>query len=182
MDKNIMSRKIFEKTWQLDIEFNYQENLQEMFEGTSISFYSNDEEIDIFYVFAGLTPITIGDYIGLQAHVPTAEFPSGEIKWSLEVFENGKSNAILVDNGTFILDGESRSLTPKELEAIGQKNTKNGLFPALSIANKDLTKSRLKICGECPELIKPTWTCKKCGCFMKVKTKLENVVCPLGKW
>lgn len=49
---------------------------------------------------------------------------------------------------------------------------------------KDLNTSnkRFQICKECPELIKLTKTCKKCGCFMKAKTLLEAATCPIGKW
>jgi len=46
----------------------------------------------------------------------------------------------------------------------------------------DLAKERLSICKACPELIKLTTQCKKCGCFMAAKTKLKQAVCPIGKW
>lgn len=46
----------------------------------------------------------------------------------------------------------------------------------------EISDNRLSICKECPELIKFTTQCKKCGCFMAAKTKLENATCPLGKW
>jgi hypothetical protein len=42
--------------------------------------------------------------------------------------------------------------------------------------------TRLKICKSCPELIKLTTQCKKCGCFMSAKTKLQAAKCPIGKW
>lgn len=42
--------------------------------------------------------------------------------------------------------------------------------------------NRLSICQQCPEFIKLTSQCKKCGCIMKLKTKLELANCPLGKW
>ena len=45
-----------------------------------------------------------------------------------------------------------------------------------------LAKERYNICLSCPELIKSTKQCKKCGCFMAAKTKLELAVCPIGKW
>jgi hypothetical protein len=45
-----------------------------------------------------------------------------------------------------------------------------------------LGKERLDICKACPELIKLTTQCKKCGCFMSAKTKLKQATCPLGKW
>jgi len=41
---------------------------------------------------------------------------------------------------------------------------------------------RLEICKNCPYFIKLTSQCKKCGCFMKEKTKLPNSECPIGKW
>lgn len=43
-------------------------------------------------------------------------------------------------------------------------------------------EERMAICLACPELIKLTKQCKKCGCFMEAKTKLPNASCPLGKW
>lgn len=50
------------------------------------------------------------------------------------------------------------------------------------IKEKTYPKERLEICKECPRLFAPTFTCKECGCFMKVKTQLKNAKCPLGKW
>jgi hypothetical protein len=41
---------------------------------------------------------------------------------------------------------------------------------------------RYDICKSCPELIKLTSQCKKCGCIMSLKTKLEMASCPIGKW
>jgi hypothetical protein len=48
--------------------------------------------------------------------------------------------------------------------------------------DKEKAFERLSICNSCPELFKPTWSCKKCGCFMKVKARLESSECPIGKW
>lgn len=45
-----------------------------------------------------------------------------------------------------------------------------------------IKKERLDICKACPELIKLTTQCKKCGCFMDAKTGLPHAECPLGKW
>ena len=65
---------------------------------------------------------------------------------------------------------------------------KNGVSP-LDIfnpnapkADPELAEQRLNICKGCPELIQLTTTCKMCGCFMSVKTKLQGATCPLGKW
>jgi hypothetical protein len=46
----------------------------------------------------------------------------------------------------------------------------------------ELIKERLDICHACPAFRPLTQTCKKCGCFMKMKTQLEKAYCPLGKW
>lgn len=47
---------------------------------------------------------------------------------------------------------------------------------------EDIAAERFEICKACPELIKLTKQCKKCGCFMAAKTKLIGAECPLGKW
>ena len=54
-------------------------------------------------------------------------------------------------------------------------------------ANKErvgakLKAERLAICKTCPFLIKATNQCKKCGCFMNLKTQLAEAYCPVGKW
>ena len=50
------------------------------------------------------------------------------------------------------------------------------------IVEQKISKERLDICRSCQYLIPITYTCKKCGCFMIVKSKLENSVCPIGRW
>jgi hypothetical protein len=44
-----------------------------------------------------------------------------------------------------------------------------------------ISKERMSICNACTELL-PTGNCKKCGCFMSLKTKLPHAFCPLNKW
>jgi hypothetical protein len=56
------------------------------------------------------------------------------------------------------------------------------LNPNTKKASEDLAKERFDICLACPELIDITKQCKKCGCFMSAKTKLEKATCPIGKW
>jgi hypothetical protein len=48
--------------------------------------------------------------------------------------------------------------------------------------SSSIQNERMDICRACPELIKITSQCKKCGCFMKEKTKLADASCPLNKW
>jgi hypothetical protein len=56
------------------------------------------------------------------------------------------------------------------------------LNPMTKHAAEELSDSRMSICRSCPELIKLTSQCKKCGCFMSIKTKYEAAKCPIGKW
>jgi hypothetical protein len=65
---------------------------------------------------------------------------------------------------------------------------KNGVTPidmlnpqTKRVSDNDAEK-RFDICKACPELISLTNQCKKCGCFMLAKTKLEKATCPIGKW
>lgn len=56
------------------------------------------------------------------------------------------------------------------------------LNPKTKHADHELAQKRYSICLECPELFQATKQCKKCGCFMAAKTKLEKATCPMGKW
>ena len=50
------------------------------------------------------------------------------------------------------------------------------------VDEQHIQQNRLRICEQCDFYIKLTQQCKKCGCFMKIKTKLKNATCPLQKW
>lgn len=41
---------------------------------------------------------------------------------------------------------------------------------------------RLNICKSCVYYFKPTGTCKRCLCFMKVKSRISNLECPEKYW
>jgi len=56
------------------------------------------------------------------------------------------------------------------------------LDPRVPRSTPEEAERRFSICKECPEIIELTSTCKKCGCFMYIKTKLQLANCPLGKW
>lgn len=83
----------------------------------------------------------------------------------------------------------NNTFTAEELENI-MADSKNKdtvkpwdmINPNTEWAEKSLSNERYNICLTCPELIKLTRQCKKCGCFMAVKTKLQEAKCPLGKW
>jgi hypothetical protein len=69
-----------------------------------------------------------------------------------------------------------------------QYKEKNGvtpldmLNPSTRNVSETVANNRYQICLECPFLIQATKQCKKCGCFMALKTQLEKAKCPIGKW
>jgi hypothetical protein len=69
------------------------------------------------------------------------------------------------------LDGSNKKARPWD---IFNKNIEK--------VSSKIQEERMSICLGCPELIKATKQCKKCGCFMELKTKLPNAECPLQKW
>jgi hypothetical protein len=52
----------------------------------------------------------------------------------------------------------------------------------LKKVEEELSNKRLAICSSCPEYVRLTHQCKKCGCIMNLKTKLPHAECPIGKW
>lgn len=55
---------------------------------------------------------------------------------------------------------------------------------------EEFANKRIDICNACPELflysfIKDKWSvhkCRKCGCVIKLKTRVQEEQCPLDKW
>jgi hypothetical protein len=78
----------------------------------------------------------------------------------------------------------SEELTPWERykQRLGETRPWDVVNPNTEWATEEKTKERFDICNGCPELINLTTQCKKCGCIMKIKTKLEKASCPIGKW
>ncbi len=54
--------------------------------------------------------------------------------------------------------------------------------PNTEYVDSSISSARYDICKRCPELFDLTKQCKKCGCFMALKTKLAEATCPIGKW
>lgn len=46
----------------------------------------------------------------------------------------------------------------------------------------NIRNERLNICRDCEHYFKLTGSCKKCGCFMRIKTTLSFTECPIGLW
>lgn len=93
---------------------------------------------------------------------------------------------------------------PFYCESIDEKEINNEKFPSMakqassffaavknetkSIINgdakisKELQNKRMKICEECVFFDLGSNRCKKCGCFLKIKTAWRSQKCPIGKW
>jgi hypothetical protein len=56
------------------------------------------------------------------------------------------------------------------------------LKTSTSYAQPELEAERYSQCQSCEHLRKKTNQCKLCGCFMKLKVKLLEAECPIGKW
>jgi hypothetical protein len=67
-------------------------------------------------------------------------------------------------------------------ENLGDTRPWHLLSSTTSFVAEETSSSRFNTCKVCPELIKATKQCKKCGCFMVAKTRLSDATCPLGKW
>jgi hypothetical protein len=52
--------------------------------------------------------------------------------------------------------------------------------PSMERSEKDLVEERMAICQTCPFFTGKR--CRKCGCFMALKTTLRQASCPIGKW
>lgn len=79
---------------------------------------------------------------------------------------------------------EEEKLTPWQRYKKNLGNTRpwDLLRTDAKLATDEVAADRLSICNACPELIKLTHQCKKCGCIMNLKVKLAEAECPLGKW
>jgi hypothetical protein len=47
---------------------------------------------------------------------------------------------------------------------------------------ENIQKDRISICKSCSHYFSPTGTCKKCGCFMSLKTRISYAKCPINRW
>lgn len=48
--------------------------------------------------------------------------------------------------------------------------------------NLNINEKRFEICKSCVFYNKNIGICKKCGCFMLLKTQLIDAECPIKKW
>jgi hypothetical protein len=59
---------------------------------------------------------------------------------------------------------------------------KSGAMRQKVVSSKEEKERRLAICKECEFFQASPLKCRKCGCFLQLKTRLETEHCPIGKW
>ena len=85
-------------------------------------------------------------------------------------------------NFSSINEGDEMSKWEEYKKKIGDTRPWDVFSPNVKWSEEETAKQRLDICWDCDRLIKVTTQCKECGCFMKLKTRLEHAKCPLNKW
>lgn len=69
-----------------------------------------------------------------------------------------------------------------DLSEIAKESAKNILSGKRAIADDNIVSFRLNLCEACEFYVKDQSRCKKCGYFMKAKTKMFVAKCPVNKW
>lgn len=62
------------------------------------------------------------------------------------------------------------------------KDTARRLLQDPTIAPRAVAKERLSICESCDRYLPDTGQCSICLCYMKLKTTMANMKCPIDKW
>lgn len=103
--------------------------------------------------------------------------PEGRYTVKIEAHDSF-GNLVVEDSiDIFIYSGHNEEIS-KEMDSV----TPLDLLSSKNYTNREERDIRYDICKKCPELIKMTKTCKKCGCFMSMKTWLKDASCPINKW
>ena len=68
------------------------------------------------------------------------------------------------------------------IDNLGESRPWHLLDHSKHVDDPKIAEDRLQICRDCPFFIGLTTQCKKCGCVMLGKVKLEVSKCPIGKW
>jgi len=61
-------------------------------------------------------------------------------------------------------------------------DTASRLLADPTVAPRAVAAERLAICEECDHYLKNSGQCDICQCYMKLKTTMSNMRCPLDKW
>ena len=96
------------------------------------------------------------------------------VEWILEVL---RAVSIWFLNKKARMEADDYAIVNKDIDLrTAPPAIKRGI-----IHNQDVLDERWSLCLGC-EFLTESNSCKKCGCFMKVKHKLAYASCPIGKW
>lgn len=62
------------------------------------------------------------------------------------------------------------------------KDTARRLLEDPTVAPRAVAAERLEICEQCDHYIAESGQCDICLCYMKLKTAMANMKCPVDKW
>lgn len=109
---------------------------------------------------------------------PCAECPKN--KWGRELCSRPNVSSEAKPQKTEIQIPSTTTMAKTFATAI--KDEAKAIFKGDSRVAKEEIQKRMDICKQC-EFFEPIFgRCKKCGCFLKVKTMFRTQACPIGKW
>ncbi len=76
------------------------------------------------------------------------------------------------------IDYKPNEITVKEMALNLKDSVKDICRSGVKFVSNESHNRRYSICKSCKYLV--NGRCKKCGCFMKLKTKFEAMHCPIG--
>ena len=62
------------------------------------------------------------------------------------------------------------------------KDTAKRLLEDPTIAPRSVAADRMAICESCDRYMPESGQCSLCMCYMKLKTTMANMKCPIDKW
>lgn len=60
------------------------------------------------------------------------------------------------------------------------KKVIKGISAIITGAYKAIARPRLEICKDCP--FNFVGMCQQCGCVIRIKVRVKEETCPIGKW
>jgi len=141
--------------------------VQEFFLNNGYTFFKYDADGDTKFVLAAYE---------------TEELPEGMFYYSHDV-TTGDGTVIKTIEGTIsIINPERESLPPKRPVKPWDFLKSKSAGSMGERSSDEEAEKRISICQGCPRFVKATTQCLECGCIMKLKTKLKQASCPIGKW
>ena len=71
--------------------------------------------------------------------------------------------------------------TIDKIKSFGKEVVKHYGSGAKKHNDEDYNK-RISVCSTCEFLDKSRFTCKACGCYLKIKARWKSTSCPKNKW